>query len=167
MPISEDLKKVYSTAPVDDYYVETLSLDHPAFTLGKRYLCNQIGGWTGFLETGGFVGYEYLPFTAVPPSSADQAAINLQVGIDNASRVLMQELESVAEFPSEPIEVVYRVYLASDPNTLQNDPPLKLYVSSVLANTNIISFSASLTNIRNLPFPSELYTTDFFPGLAR
>lgn len=167
MAISDQLKRVYASAPTDDFYVETLSLAHPAFEDGIRYLTNHNGGWVGNLETGGAVAYQYLPFIAAPPASADQAAINLQVAIDNADRNLMSELENLSLFPSEPIQVVYRVYLSSDSTTLQNNPPLKLDVSSVRATKDVISFSATMTNLRNRPFPSKLYTTETFPGLER
>lgn len=167
MPISDELRKVYASAPVDNYYIETLSLTHPAFTGGVKYITNNKDGWSGKLEDDTLIAFEYAPFVAVPPNGADQAALTLQVGIDNSSRELMEELENISDTPSEPVIVVYRVYLASDPETLQNDPPLRLDVSSVLATQDVVSFAASMTNIRNMPFPSQLYTTDLYPGLSR
>jgi len=168
MPISEDLKRIYASAPVDTYYVETMSLTHPAFTGGVRYITNAQGGWSGLLEDDTLVAYEYAPFVAIPPNGADQAALTLQVAIDNASRELMNELENISETPNEPVIVVYRVYLSgAEPTVLQNNPPLKLNVSSVTATKDAVSFAASMTNIRNLPFPSQLYTTDLYPGLER
>lgn len=167
MPISDDLKEVYATAPIDNYYVETISLEHPAFLNGIQYLTNKNGGWTGYTETGSFVAYDYLPFATIPPAAADQAQVTLQVAIDNASQALMQQLEDLSLFPSEPIAVVYRVYLSSDPYVLQNSPPLTLDVAGVTATQDIISFSATLTNLRNRPFPAELYTVVNFPGLQR
>lgn len=167
MAISEELKRIYATAPSNDFYVETLSLEHPTFTNGVRYLTNQNGGWVGNLETGGQAAYAYMPFVSLPPASQDQAAINLNIVIDNASRELMYELENMAQTPSQPITVTYRVYLNSSPTTLQNNPPIKLWVANVVANQQTVSFAASTTNLRNTPFPSKLYTTDLFPGLKR
>ena len=167
MAISEELKKVYATAPVDNFYIETLSLEHPIFPNGVRYLTNNNGGWIGNLETGAGVVYEFAPFVAIPPAAEDEAALTLQVGLDNSGRQLMDQLETMAQTPSQPIEVVYRVYLTSDPGTLQNNPPLRLWVAAVVATQDIVSFSASTTNLRNTPFPSKLYNIDLYPGLER
>jgi hypothetical protein len=167
MPISEELKRVYASAPNDDYYIETLSLEHPTFENGVRYLTNQNGGWIGKLETGGRAAYQYVPFVSLPPSAEDQAAITLNIVIDNASRELMYELENMAQTPSQPITVVYRVYLSSGQETLQNDPPIRLWVSNVVADQRSVSFAATTTNLRNTPFPSKLYNTDLFTGLKR
>lgn len=167
MAISDELKRVYASAPIDDFYVETLSLEHPTFANGVRYLTNQNGGWVGSLETGGQAAYDYVPFVSLPPASQDQAAITLNIVIDNASRELMYELENMAQTPSQPITVVYRVYLNSSPTTLQNDPPTRLWVANVVADQRTVSFAASTTNLRNTPFPSKLYTTELFTGLKR
>lgn len=166
MAISEALKRVYASAPNDDHYIETLSLEHPAFEDGVRFITNNNGGWVGDLETGGQIAYDYAPFVTAPPSSADQGNITLSVAIDNASRGLMDQLERMSSVQAEPIKLVYRVYLASS-TALQNDPPLKLEVLSVTATQYAVSFSASMTNLRNKPFPAVLYTVEQFPGLER
>ena len=173
MAISEELKKIYATAPVASYYIETLSLAHPIFPNGIRYLTNHSGspdtelaGYVGNLEGGGQAAFEFVPFVVIPPSAEDEAALTLKVGLDNSSRVLMEELETMAQTPSQPIEVVYRIYI-NNSAALQNDPPLKLWVSSVIATQDSVSFSATTTNLRDLPFPRQLYNTDLFPGLYR
>ena len=168
MPISDELKTVYSTAPNKRYYIETLALEHPGFSGGVRYVTTLVGGFTGKLEDGVTeVFYEYLPFAAIPPSAADDASINLQVAIDNTSSELMDELESLSNAPMVPIIITYRVYLDGDPDTVQNDPPLRLDILSVVASQSTIAFTAGLTNLRGLPFPSQIYSTELFPGLAR
>ena len=168
MPISEELKAVYATAPRNDYYIETLELAHSQLPDGGRFITNQLGGWKGTLEDGETeVVFEYLPFQAVPPNSAEENNLNLQVAIDNASEALMAQLELLALKPIEAIVIRYRVYLASDPETVQNDPPLKLDVLSVNADQNVIGFVAALTNLRRKPFPAVLYSTALYPGLKR
>ena len=168
MPISDELKRIYVTAPVDEYYIETLELSHPLFSDGGvRYISNQRDGWTGDLETGGTVFFQYVPFSAIPPSGAENANLALTVVIDNTSKGLMDELELLSTQPTTPISLVYRVYLKSDPATVQNVPPLKLDILSVTATNNTISFVASMANLRGRPFPKVLYTTALYPGLAR
>ena len=170
MAISEELKRIYASAPTDSYYVETLSLAHPVFENGISYFTNLNGGWVGNLEGGGQAAYQYLPFVTLPPASADEAALTLQVALDNSSRALMETLENMSTTPQQPIEVVYRIYIGSSAGAspiLQNDPPLKLWVSSVLATQDAVNFSATTANLRDLPFPRQLYTTALYPGLER
>ena len=75
MAISEELKKIYATAPVASYYIETLSLAHPIFPNGIRYLTNHSGspdtelaGYVGNLEGGGQAAFEFVPFVVIPPA---------------------------------------------------------------------------------------------------
>jgi len=167
MPISESLKFIYASAPVTDTYVETLELRHSQFADGSIYITNQLAGWTGKLENGSAIYFQFLPFAVVPPQSADEGNFTLQVAIDNASKTLMEQLELLAERPTESIELYYRIYLASDVNTVQNDPPLKLSIESVTATQSVVAFSAGLANLRKLPFPSMVYDTALYPGLSR
>lgn len=167
MAISNALKAVYTSAPVQRYYVETLSLEHPALA-PARFLTNQRDGWTGTLEDGITVqAFEYVPFYVVPPQAEGDGAISLQVAIDNANRSLMDNLETLALTPTTPIILTYRVYLSDNTTIVQNDPPMVLDIMSVTASQFVISFEAGLTNLRGRPFPSKLYTVDRFPGLSR
>jgi len=172
MTISAELKAVYATAPIDRYYIETLTLKHPIFregdnSLGEFFMTNQRDGFTGTLEDSRVVEFQPVPFTAIPPNSEEQSDVQLQVGIDNASRQLMLYIEKLGETPNVPIVVTYRVYLSDDLNTVQNDPPLILDIISVRATQQLVSFTAGNSNQRDKPFPSQLYTTELFPGLAR
>jgi hypothetical protein len=168
--ISAELAAVYATAPVARYFIETLTLVHPIFAEGSNpgnfYMTNQRDGFTGTLENGNTAFFEPVPFTAIPPNSEETSDLQLQVGIDNVSRQLMSRLEQLGNTPNVPIEIYYRVFL-SDDLTVQNDPPLKLDIVAVKATQKMVSFAAGLTNLRNKPFPAQLYTTELYPGLAR
>ncbi len=167
MPISDDLKAVYASAQTYRHYVECLSLQHPGFTGGQRHITNQVGGWVGNVETGELTTFDFVPFAAIPPKEEEQAALTLQVSIDNVSRVFMDELENISSRPELPVVIIYRVYLSDDPTTVQNAPPLRLDIAAVVVTQETISFAASLANLRRLPFPKQLYTTELFPGLLR
>ena len=79
----------------------------------------------------------------------------------------MEQLEHVAKHPYIPIETTYRVYLSDDPTQVQNNPPLKLYVLSVTASNEAVTFNAGLVNIRKIPFPRVVYNIEQFAGLKR
>lgn len=166
MTISAELAAVYATAPMDRHYIETLELDHPIFGDGF-FMTNQREVMQGTLEDGRVVNFRPVPFTAIPPNAEEQSDVQLQVGIDNASRELMEFLERLGRTPNVPIVVTYRVYLSDDFTTVQNDPPLVLDIISVRATQQLVSFTAGNSNMRDKPFPSQLFTTELYPGLAR
>ena len=168
MPVSPELARIYASAPSDDYYVETMELRHPGFLGEVRYITNESGGFTGTLEDEVTeVYFEPVPFAVVPPSSGEESVARMQVVIDNVGKVLVDELEELSERPTEPIRLTFRIYLKSDPATVQNDPVLKLDVLGVVMTNDAVTFEAGLINIRSLPFPSVLYDVDMFPGLNR
>jgi hypothetical protein len=174
MPISAELAAVYASAPYDSYYVETLQLEHPIFAIeptpGSIFITNQKDGFDNTLPDGRTVTYIPTPFVAIPPNSDENSALQLQVAIDNASRGIMDNLERLGSYPTDPITVTYRVYLSYDlgpAGVIQNDPPLVLQVTNVTATDLSVTFTASLTNLRQRAFPSKLYTTKTYPGLAR
>ena len=174
MPISEELKQVYSSAPVDVWRIETLELQHPIFqsnnSIGKTnsvYLVNQVGGLTAGTEDGATVEFEPAPFAVIPPNSQESNAIQLQVALDNTSRRISSSLNQLNRSPNIPIVCLYRVYLNNDLTEPQNSPPLKLYILSVTETDTAITFNAGLANIRKIPFPRVLYTTEQFAGLKR
>jgi hypothetical protein len=167
LTISAELAAVYTSAPVVRYYVETLSLEHPGLA-ATRFLTNQRDGWTGTLEdTVTIETFEYLPFSVVPPRAEGEGNVTLQVAIDNSSREIMADLETLALTPTDPIIVTYRVYLSDESTVVQNDPPMVLDIQSVTATQKVVGFNAGLTNLRTRPFPSTLYTVAKFPGLDR
>jgi hypothetical protein len=165
MAISDALKAVYTTAPVARHYVETLSLEH-ANLPATRWITNQAAGWTAKIEDNSTQTFDYVPFAVIAPASEEEGAIRLQVVVDNADRILMQNLELLALTPTTPIILKYRVYLSDDINTVQNNPMI-LDITHVTATQYLISFEAGLENIRGRPFPSKLYTIERYPGLSR
>mgnify|MGYP006076073273 FL=1 len=166
MAISNKLKAIYATAPANDFYIETLQILHPKLSGGSFAITNHRDGFSGIIENGATMQFIYLPFGTIPPKTEEGGNLTLQVALDNTSRELMDELELMATEPETPIVIVYRVFLNSD-NTIQNDPPLRLDVTGVSASSQAISFNAGLANLRNKPFPAQLYKIANYPGLAR
>ena len=167
MPISNALKNLYSSAPNDIYEIETLQISHPQFVQGPRYICNQRDGFSAQDENSNPVFYEASAFSVLKPKGQIGGKIELQVTLDNTTRETMEDLERLSKSPTEPIEVIYRVYLSNDPNTVQNLPPLKLDILGVVATVRYISFVAGLPNFRFNPFPKYRYELEKFPGLVR
>lgn len=165
MTISNALKRIYATAPDDAYYIETLQLSHPGFPGGVRYITNERDGWQGRDEQSVMQTFEFVPFSAIPPRSEEENNSTLQVAIDNASRALADNLEAIAGLPTAPVLLTYRIYIDPDQDTIHYT--LNLDILAVVETQQLVTFSASLDNLRAKPFPAFLYLTSMYPGLAR
>lgn len=63
------------------------------------------------------------------------------------------------------IDVIYRLYLASDTSGPQNDPPMVMQVNTINATPKSISLVAGFADLSNRTFPKFLYTLEQFPSL--
>jgi len=166
MPITPELKRVYASAPLDTRYIETLSLSHSQF--GQVfYITNDLTGWRFALETGELKQFQAIPFVVVPPRQDGQGQQDLQITLDNIGREAMDAIEAASQIPSEPIVVVYRVYIDRPDSRPQNDPPLRLTLSNVAVGLTAITGTATRADTLNRLFPSVVYRTDTYPGLDR
>lgn len=164
--VGDALKRVYASAPAGQRTVETLQLDHPAFTV-PFFINNTRVPWTFDLGDGTLQTFTPVPFRVTLPAQDGKGQQDLQLAIDNIGREAMQALEAAAAQPLEPIVVTVRVYL-NVPNSLpQNKPPLVLTMSEVDVTAAAIVGTAGRSDTLNRPFPSRLYRVDVFPGLNR
>jgi hypothetical protein len=166
MPISAELKRVYASAPADRRYVETVELFHSLFPV-TYWLANDVQGWDFLLEDGTPQHFDLGRFAVVLPVNDGRGQQDLQLTVDNVGRVAMDALEAAALNPQENIRVTYRVYVDLAGTLPQNDPPLVLSLSKVVATPSVISGTASRADTLNRPFPSFLYRPDLYPGLDR
>lgn len=166
MALSDDLIKVYASAPGGRRYIETLEFSHPLFSQA-HFLAADYTVWNFLLEDGSPQQFEAVPFTVKLPDSTTSGNQSLQFAVGNVGRLLADELEAAIMNPRTPIKCVYRVYL-DIPNTApQNDPVLSLSVTSVNVTDQTVSAEATHVDVLNRRFPFEVYTTSMFPGLLR
>jgi len=166
MPISEQLKKVYASAPAGQTYVETLSLSHSAFPQ-TFYINNAMKLWNFQLSAGVYQDFIPVPFRIVMPTVDGKGQQDMNLVIDNVGRDAMDAIEAAALKPQENIVVVCRIYLNSAGSLPQNDPPLTLSLSQIEVTKEAISGVATRADVLNKTFPSFIYRTDYFPGLDR
>lgn len=175
--LSQALAEAYASCPADDPILDTLEIRHPAFVddLGNNIALRIIANNEDFegrleddapMNAGELVTFTSLGFDIQLPEVATSTVPEVNVTIDNVSREIMPHLKAAAT-SNEKIEITYRPYLASDPNTVQMDPPLTLTLKSVSATPVSITGVASMLDIGNKAFPSDVYTTKRFPGLAQ
>lgn len=166
MPISDELRHIYASAPSGSRYVETLELAHSSFPQ-TFYINNAQRLWTFQITTGVYVPFNPVPFKMILPTIDGKGQQDLQLAIDNVGRDAMDALEAAASYPRENIRVTVRIYLNVDNSLPQNDPPLLLSLSEIEVTKEAIVGTATRADTLNRPFPSVVYRTDSFPGLDR
>ena len=166
MPISEELKRVYASAPVDRRYIDTVSFHHSMFT--KDYwFTNDLQPWTFTLENASSQLFEVFPFKIILPNNDRLGNQDLQIGLSNVGREMMNELELANSLPQEPVQVVFRVFMDYIACSPQNLPVLSMTLVDIQVNRESVTGVARRADILNRPFPYEQYTLDTFPGLDR
>ena len=161
------LAKVYVNAPIEEIIVHTVELSHPQFSKTHRLVAYPEDLTCNIALTGSdrhvFTSY---PFRISLPANDGTGQQSLTVAFANATRELSYELERAAKDPLSIIQLVYRVYLLSDLDTMQASP-IRMSISAVSMTNESINATASRIDLLNKPFPNTVYRNDLFPGLVR
>lgn len=166
MTISSDLKEIYAT-PSQLRYIETLELRHPDFT-ETWYIANDSQAWDFFDAKGGTSRpFKPLSFEVKLPKQDNSGSNEMSISIVNAGLDMMDEIEAASQTPDESIHCTYRIYLAVSDSEPQIDPPIKLTLTDLKADLNVITATASRFDFLNREFPRLKYNAEQFPGLDR
>lgn len=166
MPVSNEIKRIYASAPTDLRYVETISLHHSQFSQ-DWYLNNDDRDWAFDIEDETNHTFLSTPFQLKLPTNNTEGGQELNIVFANFGRAILDELEAAAQVPSEPIQAVYRIYTNVENSPPQNDPPLTMSIHGISVDDSFVTATAGRFDILNKRFPRILYNTDHFPGLKR
>lgn len=166
MPISEELKRIYSSAPSDLIYINSLTFIHPAFDQAW-YIIDHVHSMRFRLEDDSYQTFIPVPFEFKLPPSNTQGNQDLSFSLCNIGREMMDQVEAAIQIPETPIACFYRVFLNQADTYPQNDPPLELTISQVNFTLSTMTASARRFDMLNFPFPTVYYELDRFPGLRR
>jgi hypothetical protein len=170
MAITEELKRIYASAPIASAYVETVELTHSQFPVAgnKYYLNNSYHDKMYLLDPADVtqVLFQAIPFVVSLPAIDSGGQQDLQIAISNVGKVLMDAIEASNAAPEESIKCIYRVYLDQANDAPQSDP-IELAITDINVSMDAITAMATRADTLNRIFPSELYRTDLFPGLDR
>lgn len=165
MPISAALRAIYASAPTSQRYIETLSFSHSRFAQ-TYYMTSDNQQWQFLLETGQLVTFLAVPFRVTLPTVDGQGNQDMGLNIANIGRDLVDPIEAAIAVPSEPIKCTYRVYLDT-PSTSPQNTPMALSLTNIQINRDVVSATATRSDVLNKAFPSNFYTVVQFPGLRR
>jgi hypothetical protein len=163
-----ELQTAYASAPNNVFIWETLELRHSRFSRVFYFTTHGVQ-FDAFLETGGQVSFDPIPFTVKLPRSDGAGPQELQISISNVGQDMVNELEAAAAAPQERIECIYRVYTSTDLSGPSNIP-VRLSISQLAMTVEAVVGSANRADVVNRKFASDVYDTGEngqFPGLDR
>lgn len=134
--------------------------------LGKDpiYLVND--GYQFDAKTENELDVSYLPraFEIGVSVEGTTGVRTINLTVDNTDLQVSKYLASAIN-NNLPIEVVYRLYLSSDPVYPQNNPPLRVFLSNVEVSGNTVAGELTWIDLSNAAFPNAYYSNDNFPSL--
>jgi len=175
---SDAIKEAYASAPVDVVIWPTLELNHPTFNEPARVVVDQgelmpgdppVWGRRLRIEAGApvdagqLVTFLACNLTATLPAADEKQAPEMSISLDNVPGLLMQALDQ-AVTTSDPIDVIYREYMADDPDTVHFKLD-GLTLRRVTATMVRIEGKAGFLDLFNRQFLTD-YTSQEFPSLA-
>lgn len=166
MPISNELKEIYSGADLKTRHIETISFSHPAFP-NDFHFCNDVEDWRFKDENGASIDFVAFPFVVELPKQDGLGMNELTISVANAGLEMMSSLEAAQADPNNSIQAVYRVYRDIVDDTPQIDPPITMEITNMQANLTSVTATATRFNILGRLFPRGVYTVASFPGLDR
>jgi hypothetical protein len=166
MAISQALKEIYSSAPAQQRYIETLAFSHSLFPR-TYYLTNDNVAWQFTLESGATVTFQAVPFAIILPKLEGNGNQDMNLTISNIGRDLIDPLELANGLPTEAVKCTYRVFLDQPLGSPQNTPVLELIITGVEVTKNAVSATATRADVLSRAFPYNFYRASQFPGLKR
>jgi len=162
MPISEELKEVYTSNRTDTRFYDTVELSHPAFSQ-VYYLVRDTSAHLWNIE-GPSVTFMPYPFRLTLPEAGSNQQ-DLALSFDNVDRTFMKELERASEEIKTPIDVIYRVYI--DGSSFCQITPLNLKLTNIVADPFAVSATASRPSLyeKKIPTGNEAFYDSRFKGL--
>jgi hypothetical protein len=162
---SDAYKEALLYAPSDVVILETISVEHP--DMASIYLVKDYLSFEAYLEDLVTL-VEFLPgsFSVKAPTKGSSGVPDISFSIGNTDRQVTDYLESV-KLSDSPTELVYRIYLSTDPSGPVETPPLRFQIQDVVVGRLQVSGRAVYArDLKNTLVPKERYTSTRFPGLA-
>ncbi len=167
--LKDAIREAYASAPSKEIDLLTIELNHPAFTQPLRVVRDNETLTARLEDTapenpGETVDFLPYAFDLELPEMDEYGKPQITITIDNVGRDIMNYVEAAVRTRYK-IDVIYRVYLKSDPNGPQNDPPMVMQIDSITANVKSITLVAGFADLSSRVFPKQMYTLEQFPSL--
>jgi Domain of unknown function (DUF1833) len=162
MGLEAAIREAYATSANNVVYLETLEISHPLVTslyLVRDRVDHVLGIGGGVTKTFVATGFQFNL-----PSAGENGLQELTLRVDNVDRRASDFVNSV-KGSNDPVQVIYRPYLHTEPNTPQMNPPLRLFLTDIVITAVDVTGRATFADVLNRRFLSELYVRRRFPAL--
>lgn len=158
-------QEAYANADDSRVTLYTLELNHPGFTEPLRIVADN-DPLTAEIEDGSQVLFTPFWFQVKRPPINEEPDPGLTLTIDNVSGFMTPYMDAASR-SGESIRLTFRPYLVDeDDDSITRLSSLTMAIRNASATMTSVSLTAAHINPANLSFPSELYTSDRFPGLV-
>ena len=160
----EAIKQAWATARTDVTTLETVQIHHPEVS-PDFFLVNDMTDKVCTLENDEEKTFIACPFRLKLPDSGEGGIQSLSLAIDNTDRAISDFINKIktSRFKTE---VTYRPYLSDDLTAPQMVPPLRLFLSDIVATQVEVTAKSSFADLINKKFATALYTRKRFPSLG-
>ena len=160
MPISDKLKEIYSSNPVNERYYDAIELSHPNFSQSYYFILDNKAHLLKN-KAGTVVSFEPMGFELRLPQVGENQQ-EIQISIDNTSLQLVTELNNASADFKTPITLVASVYVDNDIEIQNQSYTMK--IKTISANYSAVVATATSLDTINIQFPTHTFNYDF-PGL--
>jgi len=180
-PWSDAIAEAYASLPLDDVILSTLELRHPSLVKPIRIVADlgdiltEDGGDIVFghklkleadapLDPGASVDFIACGFGFSLPDQQEGQVPSVTVSVDNVAYLITPQLDALIGVRAT-LDITYREYLASDPDTPQFILG-GLSMTSISSNLTQMTGTASFADLVNRNFPAKVYRPVEYPGLV-
>lgn len=160
--ISDDLKRIYASAPVNITAYEALVLDHPSWSSRVALLTNSVEART-FNFKGSPQEFQPATFSIRLPKRDDLGVVDFEVIIPLTADVVRKI--DLAEAAGTPIQAAMTVYI--DGQTDEQLTPIELLMDQIAMSNEYASGRAQRIDLLNRAFPRKIVRAEVYPGLWR
>ncbi len=160
--ISDDLKRIYASAPVNITAYEALYLSHSAWEAPIALITNSIVPRT-FNFKGSPVEFQPATFSTRLPKRDDFGLVDFEVLIPLTANVA--NMIELAESAGSPISAALTVYIDGQAN--EQLTPIELQMDQIAMSNEFASGRAQRIDLLNRAFPRRIVRSDVYPGLWR
>jgi hypothetical protein len=162
MALTDELKRIYSSAPVNTTVYEALLLTNPAWTSYIALINNSVEP-RDFNFKGVLTSYQPATFRVLLPKRNDFGLVDFEVQIPLTAQVASMLI--LAEQSKSPIQAAMTVYI--DGQLDEQMTPIELTMDRVTMNDEFANGKAQRIDLLNRIFPRTIVRPDVYPGLWR
>lgn len=162
--LSEAIKEAYANTTYDNVILDTLEV-RVGLAGTPRYLVRASTPKSLQLETLSLVTFQPSGFRFTLPEVNEEGIAEINVAIDNIGDDIKDFMKEVSG-SGEKVYLTHRAYIEGVSTTPEIDPPYAFVMTDIIMDEYELKGRATMRDMINKKFPSELYNRQRFPSLG-